>query len=412
MPQPNQSKSAPECYLCRTVVAELADFGKLPICNRYVAEEQSLAKTEAQEFPFVLRQCPSCGLVQINNPVPADELTSPYEWLIYNEPERHLDQLAQLIADLPGVTAQSPICGVSFLDEPLLRRMTRLGFSQTSLVRMGEDLDVTDRRAGIETIQDRLSVSAAERIVNIRGRNDVVLAAYVVEHAHDLREFIGSLKTLVSPEGYLVIQVPDSQRMMERGDYSALWEEHVLYFTPESLRGAFAACGLSLVQLLTFSYELEDCLVAIGRIAEVPVSYSPLPTTLREERRRAERFALELDSKRARLRANLSQYRREQGPVALFGAGHRACMFINLMGVRDYLEFVIDDDPHKQGYLMAGSGLPIRNSSSLTEANIKLCLLSLSPESEQKVIQNNQAFLARGGTFKSIYPDSKHALKF
>jgi len=46
----------------------------------------------------------------------------------------------------------------------------------------------------------------------------------------------------------------------------------------------------------------------------------------------------------------------------------------------------------------------------LIKANIKLCLLSLSPESEAKVINKNHVFLDKGGKFVSIFPASKNAL--
>ena len=41
-----------------------------------------------------------------------------------------------------------------------------------------------------------------------------------------------------------------------------------------------------------------------------------------------------------------------------------------------------------------------------------LCLTSLSPESEEKVLRNQQPFLARGGRFTSIFPASKLGLPF
>ena len=61
---------------------------------------------------------------------------------------------------------------------------------------------------------------------------------------------------------------------------------------------------------------------------------------------------------------------------------------------------------------MPGSRLPIRQSSALLDEGIKLCLLSLSPESETKVVSRNQAFIEQGGTFLSIYPDSERAIEF
>ena len=57
---------------------------------------------------------------------------------------------------------------------------------------------------------------------------------------------------------------------------------------------------------------------------------------------------------------------------------------------------------------MPGSKLPIRKSSSLIDENIKLCLMSLNPNVEKKVIKKNKSYLKKGGKFISIFPYYKN----
>jgi len=59
---------------------------------------------------------------------------------------------------------------------------------------------------------------------------------------------------------------------------------------------------------------------------------------------------------------------------------------------------------------MPGSHLPIYETKALLERDIKLCLLSVNAETEDRVIQKNHAFTQAGGTFHSIFPASKYAL--
>ena len=53
---------------------------------------------------------------------------------------------------------------------------------------------------------------------------------------------------------------------------------------------------------------------------------------------------------------------------------------------------------------MPGSKLPIKKSSALINEDIKLCLMSLNPNVEKKVIKKNKSFLKKGGKFISIFP--------
>jgi len=87
----------------------------------------------------------------------------------------------------------------------------------------------------------------------------------------------------------------------------------------------------------------------------------------------------------------------------VFGAGHLAAKFLNLFDLQDLVYCVIDDNPHKLGLRMPGSGVPVRPSSVLIDEKIDLCLLSLSPESEKKVIADKQAYVDQGGQFRSIF---------
>ena len=79
-------------------------------------------------------------------------------------------------------------------------------------------------------------------------------------------------------------------------------------------------------------------------------------------------------------------------------------MFINLFNIGKYINFVIDDNTNKQKYFMPGSKLPIKKSSALINEDIKLCLMSLNPNVEKKVIKKNKSFLKKGGKFISIFP--------
>jgi hypothetical protein len=380
------------CQLCKTAsVTTLLDFGPQPVCNRF---PQSREEPEML-FPMLLEQCQACGLLQTTTPVPAAELRPRVDWITYNEPEGHLDSLANSLAQLPGVRSFG---GVTFKDDSLLRRLEEKGFTTPWRLCLEADLLVNDAGAGAETIQDRLTPARARAIAKQRGKVDVLLVRHIFEHAHQPVQFAEALKELVHPGGYIMLEIPDCEKALLLCDYSTLWEEHVLYFTPQTFQQAFAHCGLSLVSYLNFPYTLESCLVGIARVGNDP---SP-KTSPSAELARAQNFASQLPAQRAK-------YAALPRNLALFGAGHLAATFINLLGIADHFDFVVDDNPHKRGRFMPGSKLPIRGSESLPAGG--LCLMSVAVESEEKVIAKNSAFVAAGGRFASIFPASKHALR-
>jgi hypothetical protein len=385
------------CYLCGSKPVDLLlDFGLQPICNRFPADA---AETEAT-FPMRLEQCRMCGLVQTTQPVPAEEVKPQVDWITYSEPEGHLDLLADKLMALPHLSPTASFAGISFKDDTLLRRMEQRGFSAAWRLDPQRDLGIADAGTGVETLQHALSPAAARKVAAERGQVDVFLVRHVFEHTHRPRQFVEAVCKLVKPGGYLMLEIPDCERALDSCDYSMLWEEHTLYFTPRTFCQSFSQCGLTLAWFECFPYTLENCLVGVARIGQG----ESLPAEVAVELKRGRRFAEQLETQRLK-------YQSLPGKIAMFGAGHLAATFINLLELKRRFEFVVDDNPHKRGRLMPGSKLPIVGSRTLVDRQISLCLMSVAVESEEKVIANNQEFLLAGGKFASIFPASNYALR-
>src|SRR3989442_5378062 len=113
------------CVRCDTPTVELlVDCGTHPICNRFLHDPAG------EEFlhPMRIGQCQTCGLVQMLDPAAASELVPPVDWITYNEPEGHLDRVAETLASLPKLIPGAVLGGISFKDDTLLARMKRRGF--------------------------------------------------------------------------------------------------------------------------------------------------------------------------------------------------------------------------------------------------------------------------------------------
>jgi len=397
------------CYTCGADVEALFDAGMQPIGNRFL---QRRDQTEEQ-FPLALELCARCGLVQTTMPVPASALVPPYDWITYSEPEPHLDGMVDRLMTRPGIAAGAVAGGVSFKDDSTLARLASKGL-RTWRLDMADDLGVTRAGLGVETIQEVLTPGRADAAAARHGKADVLLVRHILEHAHDLGRFLESLRRLLAPGGYVVIEVPDCSRALAAGDYTTIWEEHTFYYTPETFARCLALNGFDVAGFENHPYPFENSLVAIARVSADARTGSRMPAAdvLAAEVKRARAFASEFPGRRRRLRAYLEGLRKTRGKIALFGAGHLACTFVILFGIADLVECIIDDNPHKRGLFMPGSRLPVVGSDVLQSGGIALCLLSLNPIGEQKVMEKNQAFAGRGGTFASIFPASAHALKY
>lgn len=386
------------CRACGAATKVLVDFGPQTPSNRFESPETPVT----DRHPLTVSQCDQCALIQLDNPMPPAMAKSRFEWLTYNEPEGHLDDLVSRLCKLQGLGPRGArIVGLTYKDDTTLARFNKLGYANTFRYDPAADLGLHDPCASLESIQAALDESIAARLADKHGLADLLLVRHVLEHAHDPLQFLRAAAKLVKPGGYMLFEMPDCTKFVRAKDYCFIWEEHITYLSSGTLARMVGSARLLLEQTLIYPYPLEDSLIGIVRNAPgKPLQTTPGHDELIEEGRA---FASGYPDRKVRLQSLFSGWQRAGRPVAVFGAGHLAAKFINMYELSGMIDCVIDDNSHKQSLLMPGSRLAIRGSAELESRGIKTCLLSLSPESEQKVRAKNQGFMDRGGRFLSIF---------
>ncbi|MDX2226070.1 MAG: methyltransferase domain-containing protein [Verrucomicrobiae bacterium] len=379
----------------------LLDFGNQPVSNRFL---QNADDTPAPCFPFRLELSPDSGLVSLAATFPVNELKPRYGWLTNFEPEAHLDAMVLNISRLPGVQTDAVIGAYSFKDDTTLRRMEKQGFSRTWRIDPAQDLSVADPLANTETWQVAFTPDSARAIAARRGLADVFIVRHVLEHAYDFSGFVEACRACTRPDGHIIFEVPDCARALTLGDFTSLWEEHLFYFTPATLRWMLEREGFEIIHFHSHPYPFENSLIAFVRNTRTQGACSVDHPAVMAECDRARNFAARFADKKNNIRPLLEKARARHGSIALFGAGHLSVAFLSLYGVTDLVDFVADDNPHKKGMFMPVGRLPILGSEALLEKKTGLCLLSLNPQNQPKVIEKNAAFTQAGGRFASIFP--------
>jgi hypothetical protein len=384
----------------------LVDFGDQPVSNRFLCANST---EKAPSFPLQLRINQASGLIYIANPFPVEEIKPCYDWLTCYEPEDHLDNLVQRLITLPGITASSVFGAFSFKDDTTLRRLERMGYANTWRIDPLEDLGVSDPCANVETYQGVLTRDVAKKISDRNGASDVFIVRHVLEHTYDLCTFIDAIRLMVRPQGYIVWEIPDCGRALDAGDCTTIWEEHTFYFTAHTFKQLLLKFGFSIEHYESVPYTLENSLLAIVKGAGSVCNSKASEDTqaLAKEIIRAKSFIKICNRRKVEIRQKLIALKQEKGLIAMFGAGHLSVAFISLMQVADLICCVIDDNPNKKGLQMPVGELQIVSSEVLYSKDIRVCLLGLNPQNQSKVISNHQRFTDKGGTFLSIFPDSK-----
>lgn len=397
------------CRVCCVGPVEGAlALGRQPVSSHFAATGQHVVAHDLS-----LGVCLDCGVVQLVEPFPFRDLVPPYDWITYREPEEHLDAVVDTLLSRVTLPADATILGLSFKDRSTLDRLKRLGYLRSHLIDVVRDLGSSAPNANIESVPGLLTPDIARRVRAERGPAHLIIARHVLEHAEGAGRFVAALSDMLASGGALVLEVPDCTANLRRQDYTMLWEEHVTYFTPETLPQTLAAAGLTSVGLDIHPFPFEDVLVLTavkGHGAADGTHAVPAEAVTRNvalTRQYAEAF----EHWTEQYRQLCQRLTRDGRKLALYGAGHLSAAFVNFHGLAEYFAFVVDDTPQKQGLRLPGCGLPIVAREALNSHQIAACLMGFAPQIEDKVMANNASFQETGGSFYSIFADSKRSIR-
>lgn len=396
----------PPCSACSGPLAPHGlDLGFLPLSHDLSCEPQVGLQT-FRSIPFHLVQCPACALVQSLEPPRAEDLVPRGDWVAFNEPSLHLDELALKILSLSNTTETSTLAGISSKDDSLLEMLAAKSRATYWRIDPTKDAGFSGNSAGVSWLQDVLGIRLANHLRSTRGGVDILVARHFLEHASQLPRVVSAMMSMLNPGGHVVMEVPDCESGLRLGDDSILWEEHHICFTAATLRRAMRLAGLEIVWSTAYPFPNETCLVVIATPAS-PIELETSPPTP-EEFDTFSSFVEGFPERCLHIRHQLETWR-SHGQIAIYGAGHHANTFLHAHRITDLIDLVIDDNPHKTGKYMPGTVIPVLSSDRLRWPEVSVCLSSLGFSAEQRVVSASQHFTNAGGAFYSIFPENNRS---
>ncbi len=355
--------------------------------------------------------CAECGLLQLFTLIDSSlfytNYATPAEW----KREPHVGMLISALD--PLISKDSKILDVGCNDGKFLSLLRSNGWRNVSGLEPTQNTADAAMNGDFRVFHRGLNFPTAELMVEEFGEWDCVILRQVLEHIVDLADFGKSLNRLLVDNGTLVIEVPDSRLNLLGADYS-VWEEHVNYFTPETLGEFLRASGFE-VQTSYESRFSGVCLTVIAsKTTNFVDSYGSSSLVERDTVQHQVQLFHEWANAFVRFQEDVFKELSEHsnfGDVVLYGVGSRSSNFVNIMGISGLISYAIDDQPQKQNLFMPGSGIPIVSSVEAASRidSRTFVLLGVNGENEEDLLHNS-VFL-REIEYASILPPSTHLLE-
>jgi hypothetical protein len=358
-----------DCRLCGAELTEtFVDLGMSPLCESFVPEH----RLDAMEpfYPLNVRICSSCLLVQLPAYVQGEDIFSDYAYFSsYSDSwVAHAKRYAETMIETQGLGPESLVTEVASNDGYLLQHFVARDVPVLGVEPAANIAEVA-RAKGIRTEVQFLGAETGAAIAAQYGRADLVAGNNVYAHIPDLIGFTAGLAALVKPEGLITLEFPHLMRLIERRQYDTIYHEHYHYLSLLTAQRALGTAGLIVIDVEELPTHGGSLRVHARHAASAGEPSATVKSVLEAEAAAGlhtleghsdfHRAVFEIKSN---LLAFLLEARAQGKTVVGYGAPGKGNTLLNHCGIRtDLLAYTVDRSPHKQGWFLPGTHIPIHH---------------------------------------------------
>ncbi len=399
------------CRFCGAALHDVfADLGSSPLANAYL----SLERVGAMEPYYPLRAlvCGRCFLVQLEQFETPGRIFSDYayyssystSWL------EHCRRYTEQMTSILGLAEHSHVVELASNDGYLLQYFHEQGIDVLGVEPAANVAQVAVAK-GIPTVVEFFGRRVASSLA-AQARADLLLGNNVLAHVPDLNDFVAGMKILLAPGGTITMEFPHLLRLIEDSQWDTIYHEHFSYFSFLTVSRVFAAHGLRL-------YDVEELPTHGGSLRvfgahrdDAGKPDTPRAVAMREREREAgyerldtyTRYGARVEADKRRILQFLIALKNEGRRVVGYGAPAKGNTLLNYCGVRrDFLDYTVDLNPHKQGRFLPGSHIPIRAPRVIAEDRPDVVVI-LPWNLKEEIVQQLGFIGEWGGRFAARTP--------
>jgi SAM-dependent methyltransferase len=343
------------------------DLGVSPMANSYLKSYQ-LNQMEPF-YPLRAYVCDQCFLVQLDQFESPDQIFSDYAYFSsYSEMFlRHAKAYADLVVDRFKLGSESYVVEIASNDGYLLKNFVARGIPVMG-IEPAKNVAEVALKNGVPTLVKFFGTQTARELAAQTRQPDLIIGNNVLAHVPDLNDFVQGLKILLGPQSVVTMEFPHLMRLMADNQFDTIYHEHFSYFSLSTVEKVFSRHGLAVFDVEEISTHGGSLRIYACHREDHSKRSSARLVDLKKREEEHGFLHIEtylsfsegvVETKRSLL-SFLINAKRTQKSVVAYGAAAKASTLLNYCGVRtDFVDYIVDRSPHKQGHFIPGVHIPI-----------------------------------------------------
>ena len=356
-----------ECIACGcTDLVPVLDLAKQPLANSYKKDPYD---TESY-FPLAINRCKECFHVQLSVRVDPDLMYKDYAYVSGTAKTQldYFDWFAEFAAEKYGTKP------INVLD---------IGCNDGSQLNSFQDRGA--QTYGVDPAENLFSTSAERHHVvcgYFTGKEfdnekfDIITCQNAFAHNFNQLELLQNIRNVMHKDSLLFATTSQCD-MILNGEFDTIYHEHLSFYNVKSIDALCKRAGLNLIDVIKSPVHGMSYIFVISKFAKAPRTIENL---ISHETTKGLYSPETYDKYEADCLHNVKQFadfikkmKKEGRTVVGYGAPAKGNTLMNFAGIGP--DFIIDDNPLKQGLYAPGVGVPIYSSQHLESYSDKTGLV-------------------------------------
>ena len=368
------AKELNECLCCGSEQIKLVlDLNKQPLANSF----KKTAEEAEPTFPLRLNICEVCTHLQLSHAVNPDLLFKNYLY-VSGTSQTLRDYFDWFAKETLNYFSEPPktVLDIACNDGSQLNSFKALGL-KTFGVDPAENLHALSN-ANHEVVCDYFK---EKYVYHYKMKQlDIITAQNVFAHNDYPLDFLLQCKEIMHDGSFLFIQTSQAD-MIRNNEFDTIYHEHLSFFNASSMSALAQRAGLYLIDIRKTPIHGNSYMFVFSKVAG---DTSKVDAVLAEEQAQglqdmntylaySDRASTIVED----LKQTILHYRTMDYLIVGYGAAAKGNTLLNFGGI--HLDYIIDDNPLKQGLYSPGMSTPVVPISKLDEyADTKVAFVPLA----------------------------------
>lgn len=360
-------KKLSNCLCCNySNLIEVLDLGEQPLANSY----KKLPEDLEPFFPLKLNFCKKCTHLQLSHAVNPDLLFKNYLYVsgTTNTLREYFDWFAKyIIKNFHSIPAT--VLDIACNDGSQLNALKSYGI----------------KTYGIDPAKNLYSISSknhevvcdyfTEKYINYyKEKNlDIIIAQNVFAHVDYPLKFLDYCEKIMNKNSLLFIQTSQAD-MIKNNEFDTIYHEHISFFTPNSMKILADRANLNLIGIEKTPIHGTSYIFILSKskhnlLIHKDESLFDINTYINYSNK-CHKIVKDLNN-------TINKFKKSEYIIAGYGAAAKGNTLLNFGNIE--LDFIIDDNPLKQGLYTPGKNIHIVSVETLKSLkNKKLVFVPLA----------------------------------